>query len=310
MHVIHTLQVNRQPLQRTPLKQRSVIHTLLVNYQPLQRTPYNKACDSHITSHLSTITVDPIQQSVWFTHYKSPVNHYSGPHTIKHVIHTLQVTCQPLQQTTKKQHVNFVIHTLQVTCQPLQQTTKKQHVIHTLQFTCQPLQRTPYNKACDSHITSHLSTITADPRQRSMSFTQVITADHKQRSMIHTLQVNSQPSQQTPNRKASQLVRKMILMSSQPHRVTSGQSISVISRCTFRDYSHEPIPTQTLKKTHVHTHQTLIFEESVNSPFGITPFQRAHNANSSAKWRAARCIYHLPVLPSPSCSKRAIQKKG
>ena len=124
-----------------------------------------------------------------FTHYNSPVNHYSGPHTTKRVIHTLQVTCQ---------------------------------------------------------------TITADPRQRSMSFTQVITADPKQRSMIHTLQVNSQPSQQTPNRKASQLVRKMILMSSQPHRVTSGQSISVISRCTFQDYSHEPIPTQTLKKTHGH----------------------------------------------------------
>ena len=184
--VIHTLQVNHQTseawfthYQSTinhysgPHQTKRVIHTLQVTCQPLQHTPYNKACDSHITSRLSTITADPIQQSMWFTLYKSPANHYSRP---------------------QKSSMWFTHYKSPVNHYSRPQT--KKHVIHT----------------------SQPSTITADPKQRSMSFKQVITADPKQRSMIHTLQVNSQQSQ---------LVCKMILMSSQPHRVTSGQSISL-----------------------------------------------------------------------------------
>ena len=188
--------------------------------------PKTKKRDSHITSQLSTITADPIQQSMWFTHYKSPVNHYSGPHTTKHVIHTLQVTCQPLQRTpyNKACDSHITSHLSIITADPIQQSMwfthykspvnhysrpqTKKHVIHTLQVTCQPLQQTPNKEACDSHITSHLSTITADPKQRSMWFTHYkspvnhYSRPQTKKHVIHTLQFTCQALQQTPDKEA------------------------------------------------------------------------------------------------------------
>ena len=99
-----------------------------------------------------------------------------------------------------------------------------------------------------------------------------------------------------------------ILMSCQPHRITSGQSNSghkQIHISTLLTYistlCQVSLQNQSLRKhkTYIHKHQTQIFEEFVSS---ITPVKRTHKARTCWYCQPFRLIYRSQV--------KEIYKKG
>ena len=81
-----------------------------------------------------------------------------------------------------------------------------------------------------------------------------------------------------------------ILMSHQPHRITSGQSGHKQIHISKLLYIYQPSVKSINKANHFanikHKHQTQIFEELV--PFNINPVKRAHKGRSIIKFTGSR----------------------